>query len=69
MRNLRVDQVAGETFLNCTPRTVYRLIAEGQLVAFRVRSSLRVTEASVQAYLKRQIAIFQEDNGMPDSKV
>lgn len=58
----RVDQVA-ET-LNCSTRTVYRLIENCELDALKVRGSLRITSDSVDLYIKREISHFQENNGI-----
>ncbi len=58
-KNLRVDQVAER--LNCSPRSVYRLIVDGALPAFRIRSSLRVPVDAVEAYIGRQILEFQKE--------
>lgn len=48
---LRVAQVADE--LNCSMRTVYRLIAERQIPAFYVRSSLRIAKESLDLFIRR----------------
>ena len=58
----RVDEVA--EVLNSSSRTVYRLIADGELLAFRVRSSLRVKQESLDIYIKAQIQKFQFEEGI-----
>jgi len=66
-RVLRPDQVA--EILDVSRRTVYRLVAEGELEAFRVRGSLRIRESAVRAYIRRQIALFQAENGVVGDSV
>jgi len=61
-RVLRPDQVS--EILKVSRRTVYRLVSEGELEAFRVRGSLRVRQSAVKAYIRRQIALFQAENGV-----
>ena len=58
----RVDEIAKT--LNCSSRTVYRLISDGELAAFRVRSSLRVRAASLDLYIQKQIRTFQFTEGI-----
>lgn len=48
---LTVKQVAAK--LGVSPRTVWRMIAEGQLRAVRVRGCTRVYLLSVEEYLKQ----------------
>ena len=48
---LRVAETAG--LLAVSPRTVWRLIGTGDLSVVRVLGSVRVTRASVDAFLKR----------------
>ena len=65
---LRVGEVADG--LNCSTRTVYRLIADGELSALRIRSSLRVYSESVDDYLRREKMKFQcemNETGVWDS--
>lgn len=59
---LRIDQVAD--ILNCSKRSVYRLISECELGALKVRGVLRITADSVDLYIKRQISVFQINNGL-----
>ena len=61
MRTLIIKEVAER--LKCSERTVYRLISEGDLPAFRVRSSLRVKTESIEAYVEKQVMEFQEETG------
>jgi excisionase family DNA binding protein len=59
---LRIDQVAD--ILNCSRRSIYRLVAECELEALKIRGSMRITSCSVGLYIKRQISLFQENNGI-----
>lgn len=61
-RFYRVKEAA--EVLNCSTRTVYRLIDTGELLAFRIRSSLRVSIESIDEYIRRQISAFQENEGI-----
>jgi excisionase family DNA binding protein len=58
---LKPAQVAD--FLNISRAGIYRLVGEGQLVALKVRGSLRIFEESVDDYLSRQSALFALENG------
>ena len=49
--NLRIDETA--EFLNCSKRTVYRLIEEGSLHCFKIRNSLRIPADEVKKYIKQ----------------
>ena len=40
------------------------MIADGELMAFRVRSSLRIPEESLEEYRKRKLLEFAEENGI-----
>ena len=66
-RVLRPDQVA--EILKVSRRTVYRLVSEGELEAFRVRGSLRVRQSDVDRYIRRQIAVFQRETGIAEDSV
>ena len=57
-KSLRPDEIA--EILNCHRRTVYRLIEDGELEAFRVRSSLRVSTEQLESYIKRQSDALKE---------
>lgn len=59
---LRIDQVA--VILNCSRSSAYRLVAECEVEALKVRGSLRVTVESVNSYIRREISRFQEKNGV-----
>ncbi len=62
-RILRVDEVAEYLQVSC--RTVYRLIDEGFLEAFRVstgNSALRVTAEALTAYEDRQKSALVPEN-------
>ena len=58
-RYLRIDQTA--EYLNCSIRTVYRLISDGELEAFRLKSSLRITRDSINEYVTRKIKDFRKE--------
>ena len=58
-KNLTLKTVA--ELLGCSRRTVYRLICEGEITAFKCRGSLRVPEDSLEEYRRRQIAKFAEE--------
>ena len=52
-------------YLRASPRTIYRLIETGDLIAFRFRRrGLRITDEALEAYIKRQIIKFQEEIGL-----
>lgn len=61
-RVLLIREVA--KYLACSERTVYRLISDGELSAFRIRSSLRVTVEALDLYKKNQISLFQQETGI-----
>ena len=59
---LRVDQAAKA--LNCSRRTIYRLITDCEIDALKIRKTLRITHESVDLFIRRQISAYQEDNGV-----
>lgn len=59
---LRIDQVAD--ILNCSKRSVYRLVSECEIQGLKVRGTLRISADSVDFYVNRQIKIYQENNGI-----
>jgi excisionase family DNA binding protein len=61
-QNLRPDE-AGE-ILGVSRRQIYRLIFDGEIVAFKVGTALRITAESLEAFKKRRIREFQEENGI-----
>jgi excisionase family DNA binding protein len=63
-RLLRPDQVAD--LLNISRAGVYRLVAEGQFLALKIRGSLRIWESSISDYLLRQVALAALENGEPE---
>jgi excisionase family DNA binding protein len=63
-RLLRIDQAARK--LNVSTRTVYRLIDEGQFVSLKIRGSLRITEPSIESYIRKQLEKFYIENGYAD---
>lgn len=64
-RLLRVDPDVAD-ILNVHPRTVYRLVATGQLQALRVRGALRVPQSGLDDYIQRQLQIFKLEVGFSD---
>jgi excisionase family DNA binding protein len=63
-RLLRIDQAARK--LNVSKRTVYRLVNDGHFVAMKIGASLRITEPSIDSYVRRQLEKFYIDNGLAD---
>ncbi len=61
-RLLNVQQ-AGK-LLNVSPRTIYRLVADGQFVVLKVKGSLRITDYSLNEYINRQISKYALENGI-----
>lgn len=57
----RIDQAAAA--LNCSRRTVYRLIETCEVDGLKVRGGMRITVDSIELYIRRQISNFQEING------
>lgn len=58
-KNLRVDEVGDE--MNISRSTVYRLIADGHLTAFRLRPNgdLRITRESLDKYISHRIMRYR----------
>ncbi|UCE07799.1 MAG: helix-turn-helix domain-containing protein [bacterium] len=56
---LRIDEVA--SWLSISDRQVYRLISNGEIEAFKIRSSLRIRSKSVSEYIRRQVRDFQNE--------
>jgi excisionase family DNA binding protein len=48
--------------LGVSEKTAYRMVADGEICAFKCRGSLRITEESLEIYRARQIIAFQEEN-------
>jgi len=61
-RNLRINEVM--ILLSCSRSTIYRLVADGEIVAFKNRGNLLITIESLELYRDRQILKFQEENGL-----
>ena len=59
---LRPDQAADR--LNVSKRTVYRLIQAGHFVCLKVGGSVRITEPSVEKYIRSQIEQHYIENGL-----
>ncbi len=62
---LRPDQVAQILCVNI--RTVYRMIRDGDITAFKVRGVLRVTKKSLNQYIEQQISVFSYENGIENT--
>lgn len=51
--------------LCCSTRTIYRLIDDGELVAFHLRKNcLRITCESMDVFMRKKIEKFQAENGI-----
>ncbi len=61
-RNLSIKQTA--ELLNCSISSVYRLLDDGEILAFRVRGSLRIAEESLELYRMRQISKYLDENAI-----
>lgn len=63
-RFLRVDEVARD--LDVSPRTIYRLIQDGRLLAFPVRrgNAVRIPRESFDRYVQKQLETYQVENGI-----
>lgn len=53
-RALKVPEVAGKRYLNCSLGQVYRLIDAGELKAFRVGRLLRIKESAIADFINSQ---------------
>ncbi len=47
-------------FLNVSPQTVYRILRRGELPAFRIGHSIRISQVALEIYL-RQLPPLPED--------
>jgi len=61
MKLLRPDEVADR--LNIGKRTVYKLIADGEIPALKIRSSLRVPDYAIEKYISKQMQIYSYEHG------
>ena len=59
---LRPDQAADR--LNVSKRTVYRLIQAGHFVCLKVGGSVRITEPSVEQFIRKQIEAHYIEHGL-----
>jgi excisionase family DNA binding protein len=50
-------------YLNTTPRTLYRLIAAGELPAVRIGQQWRFRRGDLDAWVERHRAVTSEDHG------
>lgn len=62
MKLLRIDIVAKR--LDCSKRQAYRLVSEGELEALKIGQTkgLRVSEDSLNNYIRKQVIKFQKEN-------
>jgi excisionase family DNA binding protein len=58
-RLLLLHEVAA--ILRCSPRTVRRIIDDGDLVALKVRGSMRVSREALREYQRQQIRLFHHE--------
>ena len=60
----RPDEIAWQ--LNCSKRTVFRLIADGYLLAFPIqeKGSIRIPRESFESYVRKQTEKYQLDKGI-----
>jgi len=61
---MRLCEVAD--VLNCSSRTVYRLVAEGQIQAVQIRGGWRVDPDDLAAFITRRKQEFAESFGFCD---
>jgi len=61
---LRPDEAAA--YLRVSKRSIYRLVAAGQLPAFKVGASLRIQKKAVREFIRRQIEDFEYETGYSD---
>ena len=54
--------------LSCHPKTVRRLIDEKKLTGLKVKNCLRITAASIDAYINEQILKYQLKDGIVDGE-
>jgi len=48
-------------FLNVSDQTVYRILRRGELPAYRVGHSIRISQVALENYLRAQSPPLQED--------
>jgi len=60
-RLLRLDECAD--ILDISPRTVYRLVGDGDLPALKVRNGIRIDTQDLNSYIEKQKARFAIDFG------
>ena len=52
--------------LGCSEKTVRRLVCDGELVACKLRGSLRLDFKHLTKYIDQKIYEFMEKNGVPE---
>lgn len=65
-KNFTIKRTA--ELLGVSLKTICRMITDGDIIAFKVRGCLRVTEESLDYYRTRQIIAYQESNGIDPKK-
>jgi excisionase family DNA binding protein len=63
-KNFTIKRTA--ELLGVSLKTVYRMIIDGDVIAFKCRGCLRITEESLDQYRTRQIIAYQESNGISE---
>lgn len=63
---LTVGDVAQQ--LGVSDKTVRRLVAAGDLIAYRIGGSIRVKQADLDAYLRRQLIVTDDEPGKVKAK-
>ncbi len=58
---LKPDTVARR--LAVSRRTVYRLVHDGKLVALKIGAALRITETSLERFIRKQAETFSLESG------
>lgn len=58
---LRPDEAAN--FLRISRRSVYRLISSGELSAFKIGGSLRITSQALNNFIEKQTAEYELETG------
>lgn len=60
-RLLRLDEAAD--ILNISPRTLYRLVGDGDIVGMKIRNGIRIDSQDLREYIEKQKTRFAIDFG------
>ena len=60
-RFYRVDETS--KIFDVSDKTVYRLLGSGELLALRIRGSIRIPRSEIERYIKEKYAEFAEKTG------